>query len=293
MLDELSLIVLRGIGIGGMFGLLALSLNVIYNATHILNFAQGGMFVLGGLLGILASPAGYGSLAWAGAWVGSAVAIGALMAVQGWLTLLPLRHSTQQHSWLITTLAVSIIIGALLLLTQGPWSSQFAGEVPAFAIRGMRTSLPYLVLPLAALAWLVALAWFVRGTLTGLALSALSQDLDAAAAAGLKVRRLQIGSFALSGLIVGSAGFAAAPIISVTPDAGIRYVVAGFVAAVVGGMGSMGGAVVAGPLIGVASMYAVFTFGGKYESFVLLLILTVVLFIRPSGLFGVASARRV
>jgi branched-chain amino acid transport system permease protein len=293
VIDELILILVRGIGLGAIFALLALSLNVIYNATHILNFAQGSMFVLGGLLGIVLPTGGYGSPAWFAMMLASAGALAALMAVQGWVTLWPLRQSTQQFSWLITTLAVSIIISALLFLTQGPWSSQYTGPVPWFTVQGMRTPMPYLALPLLALAWYLALRWFSRRTLTGLALSALSQDLEAAAAAGLKVKRLQILSFAISGLITGSAGFAAAPIISVTPDAGIRYVIAGFVAAVVGGMGSMIGAIVAGPLIGAIAMYAIYTFGGKYEGFVSLIILSLMLFIRPSGMFGSGSARRV
>jgi branched-chain amino acid transport system permease protein len=293
VIDELALILVRGIGLGAIFALLALSLNVIYNATHILNFAQGAMFVLGGLLGIVLPTGGYGSLTWGLMMLASAGALALLMALQGWVTLWPLRQSTQQFSWLITTLAVSIIISALLFLTQGPWSSQYTGPVPWFTVQGMRTPMPYLALPLLALAWYLALRWFSRRTLTGLALSALSQDLEAAAAAGLKVKRLQILSFVISGLITGSAGFAAAPIISVTPDAGIRYVIAGFVAAVVGGMGSMIGAIVAGPLIGAVAMYAIYTFGGKYEGFVSLVILSLMLFIRPSGIFGSGSARRV
>lgn len=293
MIDELAIITARGIGLGAAYGLLAISLNVIYNATHILNFAQGSMFVLAGLIGIFASELGYGTLPWFAMMLVSAVALGALMAVQGWITLLPLRKSTQQSSWLITTLAVSIIVSAVLFLTQGPWSTQYSGNVPYVVVSGMRTPIPFLVLPALAVAWLVALWWFSSRTLTGLALSAISQDLDAAAALGLRLKRLQLLSFAISGLVTGSAGFVAAPIISAAPDAGVRYVIAGFVAAVVGGMGSMVGALVASALIGCVAMYAVYSFGGQYEGFVSLIVLTTVLFLRPSGIFGRSAARRV
>jgi branched-chain amino acid transport system permease protein len=291
--DDIILIVVRGVGLGGIFALLALGLNVIYNATHILNFAQGAMFVLGGLMGVAAAEWGYGSAPWMLAMVGAGFAIAAVMAVQGWITLLPLRESTQQHSWLITTLAVSIIISALLLLLQGPWTTQITSPIPSFTVRGMRTPVPYLVLPVLAIAWYIALRCFARWTLTGLALTAISQDLEAAAAAGLKVRRLQVLSFAISGLIAGTAGFAAAPIISLAPDAGLRYVVAGFVAAVVGGMGSMIGAMVCSPIIGLIAMLAVYGLGGKYEGFVSLIILSLMLAVRPAGLFGAHALRRV
>lgn len=291
--EELTLITARGIGLGAAYALLAISLNVIYNATHILNFAQGSMFVLAGLIGIAVSELGYGTLPWFGMMLVAGVALAGLMTIQGWVTLLPLSKSTQQSSWLITTLAVSIIVSALLFLTQGPWSSQYVGTVPYILVSGMRTPIPFLVLPVLAVVWFLALSWFSSRTLTGLALSALSQDLEAAAAAGLRLKRLQLLSFAISGLVTGTAGFAAAPIISVAPDAGIRYVIAGFVAAVVGGMGSMAGALVASALIGCVAMYAVYSFGGQYEGFVSLIVLTTVLFLRPSGIFGFSSARRV
>lgn len=293
LLDELILIAVRGIGLGAVYALIALGLNVIYNATHILNFAQGSTFVLGALLGIYFSDAGYGTFGWLMLMPVAGLAIAAIMTFQGWITLLPLRESTQQHSWLITTLAFSIIISALLVLSQGPWSSQYSGTIPYVMIGYMRTPIPYLVLPVIAVAWWLALRWFSMRTLTGLALSALSQDLEAAAAAGLKIKRLQLLSFTISGMIAGTAGYAAGPIISVGPDDGLRYVVAGFVAAVVGGLGSMFGALASGAVVGCVAMFAVYGLGGKYEGFVSLIILTLVLFIRPSGIFGARAARRV
>src|ERR1019366_7352224 len=98
-------------------------------------------------------------------------------------------------------------------------------------------------------------------TVTGLAISALSQDFDAARAAGLRVRRLQVLAFAISGLILGSAGFVAAPVITIAPAAGLQYVVNGFIAAVIGGMGSNTGALFGGPIVGVISMVATYQVG--------------------------------
>lgn len=292
MFDELVFISMRGLGLGAILALTAISLNVIYQATHILNFAQGGMLVLGGLIGVYFSAGGYGSPIWFLGMGVAGVAMAALMMVQGAITLWPLSHSTEQQSWLITTLSVSIIISALLLLTLGPWSAEFKSRVPSFQMMGMFTPIPYLVLPVVALAWFVALRLFFRKSLQGLALSALSQDLDAAAAAGLRVRRLQIAAFAVSGLVVGTAGYAAAPIISISPDAGIRYVISGFVVAVIGGMGNMTGAVICGPVVGIVAMIATYRLGGQYEGFVSLIILTLILLLRPSGLFGTHTARR-
>ncbi len=86
----------------------------------------------------------------------------------------------------------------------------------------------------------IGLKWF-GNTLLGITIDALSQDFDAARAAGLKVRRLQVLAFGISGLIVGSAGFAAAQI-TIAPEAGLKYVIYGFIASVIGGIGNNAGA---------------------------------------------------
>jgi branched-chain amino acid transport system permease protein len=223
----------------------------------------------------------------------AALALGLLLAIQGYVTLLPLRSSVEQHSWLITTLAASVIIGAILLIVQGTTQQSVRSPFPSFMIAGTRTPAPYGILIALAIFWWLALRWFLSRTLTGLAISAIAQDLDAARAAGIRVRRLQVLAFAISGLIVGSAGFVAAPVIAIANDSGIAYVLNGFVAAVVGGLGSNLGALIGGALVGIASMYAAFQYGGEFQNAVSLALLVAVLMVRPQGLFGRPAARRV
>lgn len=292
MLSEIAIIVVRGIAIGSIFAIIAMSFNIVHGATGILNFAQGSMFVLGGFGAFfLASEAG---LAW---WllmlpvVGILVAM--LVALQGWITLLPLRSSVEQDSWLISTVAVSVIIAAVLLITQGPFAYTVQGVVPPFRIFGVRTPGAYALAIGCMLFWFVALRLFLKHSFMGLAISALSQDFDAARAAGLPVRRLQLVAFAVSGLMVGTAGFLVAPVISVASDAGLRYVLNGFVAAVVGGIGSNLGALIGGPLVGIVTMLTAYKVGGAYQDLASLLVLVAILMLRPQGLFGRISARRV
>ena len=109
----------------------------------------------------------------------------------------------------------------------------------------------------------------------------------------IRVRRLQVIAFAISGLIVGSAGYVAAPVIAIANDSGIAYVLNGFVAAVVGGLGSNLGALVGGVLVGVASLYADYEYGGEFQNAVSMALLIGVLMVRPQGLFGRPAARRV
>lgn len=293
MFDEFAIVVIRGIGLGAIFALIAMSMNVVYGATHILNFAQGNMFVLGGFVAVAATPAGQNMSLWLVLIPVAAVILALVVALQGWITLVPLRHSVEQNSWLITTMAVSIMISATLLLVQGPWAATARTPLPSLMMFGVRTPGPYIAVMVLAVFWFFALRWFLNRTLVGLAVSALSQDLEAARAAGLKVRQLQLLAFAISGLVVGSAGFVAASLMSISSDTGIRYVLNGFVAAVIGGMGSNIGAMVGGALVGVVSMLAIYFVGGEYQGLVSLLLLVGMLLIRPEGLFGKASARRV
>ena len=292
-MDEALIILVRGIGIGAVYALVAMSFNIVHNSSGILNFAQGNMLILGGLFGFFTLPQEPELFRWLLLVPASALLLAALLAVQGWVTLLPLRSSVEQHSWLITTLAVSVMIGAFILIAQGPFALSVKSPFANFPLLGTRTPTPYLLAVLLAALWYAGLHWFHSRTMTGLAISAIAQDLEAAQAAGIRVRRLQVYAFAISGAVVGSAGFVAAPVMSVSADSGIIYVLNGFIAAVIGGLGSNKGALIGGPLVGVASMYAAFRFGGQFQNVVSLALLIGVLMVRPQGLFGRTRARRV
>jgi branched-chain amino acid transport system permease protein len=278
-----------------LFGLVGMSFNIVHNSSTVLNFAQGSMLVLGGVGALLLAPTGANMPLWL--WfvylVSTALALGALIAVQGYITLLPLGYSGDSHSWLITTMAVSVIIGAVMLITLGPYSATVNSPLRGALLFNMYIPAPYFFAIALLVLWYIALRWFLGSTLPGLAISALSQDFDAARAAGLKVRRLQVLAFGISGLIVGSAGFAAAPVITIAPEAGLKYVVYGFIASVIGGIGNNTGALVGGPIVGLISAFATFKLGGEFESLILVLVLVAMLLIRPKGIFGASSARRV
>ncbi|MBD0417348.1 branched-chain amino acid ABC transporter permease [Oryzicola mucosus] len=295
MWQEYAIILIRGIGLGSVYALIAMSFNIVKVSSGILNFAQGNMFVLGGMLAY-AAVALFGQpsfIVWLLLIPVAAIIIAVVLLIQGYLTLLPLSYSDDQQSWLITTMAVSIIIGAVLLLVQGPNALMVRSIFPNVPLFGMRVPAPFLLAIGLAVFWYVVLQWFLSKTLTGLAISALWQDPVAGRAAGLKVRRLQLLAFGLSGLIIGSTGFVAAPIITIASDSAVAYVLNGFVALVIGGVASNTGALIAGPLVGVAAMLATFKIGGEFQGLVSMLILVGILLIRPEGIFGSTAARRV
>lgn len=292
-MDELSIILVRGIGSGSVYALLAMSLNVIFNASGILNFAQGHLLVVAGVLAFLWYPDGGGVGAWVLVMLLVASSTAVLTGVQGLLTLLPLRSSVEQHSWIITTLAFSIIAGALVTLSMGPNALSVKNPFGTFTLVG--TQVPYIYMGLVVLTGLVyfALRWFQRTFLVGLALSALSQDLEAARAAGASTRQLQVFAFGIAGLILGLTGYLGASVIGISETNALEYLIFGFIVAVFGGLGNNKGALIAGPIFGVVLMYVTYEAGNELQTPVAVALIVGVLMVRPQGIFGRPHARRV
>ena len=292
-MQELAITLISGIGQGAVIALVAMSLNVLYNATGILNFAQGDLLVVGGVVSFLMVTAHSLALTVLAIVVAGGALVAAVALVQGTLTLARLRSSVDQHSWLVTTLAASAIIESCILLEEGPSQLVVPNTAGNFAIAGVRLPLLYPLLFAVAVAVFLALRAFHGRTTVGLAMSALRQDLDAARAAGANVRLLQLTAFGISGLIIGVAGCLGGPVLNLSQSSGIGYALNGFAAAVIGGLGNQLGALVAGPVLGVLTEVAIFHLGGQYEQIAPLVLLVIVLLVRPEGVLGQAAARRV
>ena len=186
MLD-LLIVAIHGIGVGAIYALVGMSFNVVFNSSGILNFAQGNLLVLGGVFALLTLPQAPSVSQWLFLLPLAALALAALVAFQGAITLMPLRSSVEQHSWLITTLAASVIIGGVLLIYQGAAQPAVHSPFRGFRVAGVRVPASYAFAVGLALLWYLALRWFHTRMLTGLAISAIAQDLDAARAAGIRV----------------------------------------------------------------------------------------------------------
>ncbi|MCZ4497553.1 MAG: branched-chain amino acid transporter permease [Marmoricola sp.] len=294
-MDEAIIIAIRGIGAGALYALIAMSLNLIFNATGVLNFAQGQLLVVAGVFTYLWSPGGLGpgSIQWWLAMVAVVAIVAAIAGVQGLLTLVPMRSAADQHSWIMTTIAASIIMGAILVLVIGPRTVTVENHFSSVAVVGSRVPAVYFVLMALAVAVWAGLRRYQKSTLNGLALNALSQDLDAARGAGVFTMRLQILSFVIAGGITALTGFVGGHVVEVSESQALHYVVFGFIVAVIGGIGNNTGALVAGPMFGVLLMYASFEFGGGTQIPVAMLAIVGVLMLKPQGLLGRSHARRV
>lgn len=292
-MDDLIVILIRGIGAGAVLSLLAMSANVIFNSSGILNFAQGHLLVASGVFAYVMFPAGSSAGRWFLVLPLVVIAMVALTTLQGYLTLLPLKSSTEQHSWIITTLAASIVLGGAITQFMGPGALSVQNPFGTFAVYGTKIPFTYPALLLFAIVSYFALAYFQKKFLTGLALNALAQDLDAARALGAQTRRLQLLSFAIAGLILGVTGHLAAPVLSISESSGLQYATFGFIALVLGGLGNNLGALIAGPIFGVLQMFIVLEIGGKYQLPLALVVIVALLMLRPQGIFGRIHTRKV
>lgn len=292
-MDEIFLVLLRGLSLGAIYAIIAMSFNVVYKSSGVLNFAQGNIFILGAMAAALFSDYVGGFIAWFFLMIVSAIIVAAILYIQGMITIGVSPKKDSYQSWLVSTMASSVIIGALILMFQGPAtvhvSSSF-GKITAF---GAKTPITSLIAIGLMFFWYFALELFYRKTLLGLSISALSQDIHSAKSAGLPVKKLQLLAFGISGMVVGSAGYALAPVLVIGAESGIQYVINGFIAAVVGGVGSNSGSIIGGLLLGSISMMTAFTLGGEFQLLAALVILIGVLMLRPQGLFGRTAARTV
>jgi len=292
-MDDIVIIALRGIGLGAVLAFIALGFNVTFNSSGVLNFAFGGWVTLAGIGGFLLLPADPSFPEWmmVGLLVTAATAF--LVVIQGYFTLLPLESSTDQHSWLVSTLAISVVLSAAILIILGPNLMRVPTPFGVAEIAGARVPGAYVVIVVLLALWMIGLSLFHKYTTTGLAMRAIAQDLGAAKAAGLRVRRLQLVAFAISGALAATIGFAAGPVLNISAYGVFPLLVDGFLAAVVGGLGNNVGSVAGGISVGLFTIFVSTYFGGEAHAIITVLVLALVLWLRPRGIFGRPAMRRV
>ncbi len=278
-----------GIGTGCIYGLIGIGFCVIYNASGIVNFAQGMFVMLGGMLThALFSRAGL-PLPLAAF---LAIVIVALMGVAiEQLVVRPLwKRNATMFVMILATLASQIVVERLTLIVAGDQPKTFPGfsDAPPFKIGGIAISVQLVWIAAISLLLVGGLALFFARTRTGRAMRACAINREAAALQGIPVARMLGFSFALSAALGAVAGILITPTQYTAFNVGVPFAISGFIAAILGGFGSAGGAFVGGIMLGVAQAAAIVIFGAGFKNVAALSILLVFLLARPAGLFGKA-----
>ncbi|MEO7242088.1 MAG: branched-chain amino acid ABC transporter permease [Variovorax sp.] len=281
-----------GVGIGCVFGLIGIGYCVIYNASGIVNFAQGAFVMLGGMIThALLTRAGLPMLL-------SAVVAVALVALLGViverLVVRPLwQRNATPFVMILATLAVQIVLERATLLVAGDQPKTLPNfiDLPPLMLGKVAVSYQLMVIALSSLALVGVLALFFARTRVGRAMRACAINREAAALQGIPVSRMLAYAFALSAGLGAIAGVLITPTQFTAFNIGVSFAISGFIAAIVGGFGNPAGAFVGGILLGLAQSLAIAIFGSSFKNIAALSILLVFITIRPTGLFGRPSAK--
>lgn len=291
MLAEFLQFLFSGLTVGATYALAALGFAIIYNSSRVINFAQGEFIMLGGMsavaltgLGIPLSVAIVLAIAVAGA-VGALIEKFAIEPA-GRADVVPL---------IIITIGASLVVRGLVQVFLGKGThalDAFSGEKP-FVIAGA-TLLPQSLWVMGVATLVVAaLGWFFGYTRLGKAMLATSHNTLAAELVGINTKSVLLLSFVLSGALGAVGGILLAPMTYTSYDVGIMLGLKGFVAATLGGLGSGMGAVVGGLLLGVLEAMTAGYISSAYKDAMPFVLILLVLFFMPSGLFGAKTTDRV
>jgi len=276
-----------GIGIGCIYGLIGIGYCVIYNASGIVNFAQGAFVMLGGMIThALFTRAGL-PLPLAAALAIAGVAVCGVLVEQ--LVVRPLwRRNAGMFVMILATLAAQIVIEQATLILAGDQPKTIPGftDAPPLKLGGIAFSWQLLAIAAISLALVGLLALFFARNPTGRAMRACAINREAAALQGIPVARMLRFSFALSAALGAAAGILITPTQYTAFNVGVPFAISGFIAAILGGFGSAGGAFAGGIMLGIAQAAAIVAFGAGYKNVAALSILLLFLLLRPSGLFG-------
>lgn len=276
---------MTGITIGSIYAMVAIGFNIIYNATDVLNFAQGEFVMIGGMamimfhntLGINMALSFFLS-------VGLVILVGILFER---LTISPLK-SPSLVTMILITIAVSIILKGLSMVSWGKDSHPLEPFTHAEPIRVEGAVIvPQILWVIGVTAVVVLLlTYFFKFTMAGKALRACAINRNAASCMGINVKMMITLSFAMSAAIGAIAGTIITPITLMEYDRGAMLGIKGFSVAIVGGVGNSFGAVVAGLGIGIIESFAAGFISSGYKDAFAFLIMLLVLFVRPAGLLG-------
>jgi len=282
-MDILLQQVLNGLTLGGTYSLVALGLTLVYGILHVPNFAHGAFYMVGAFASHQLMV-DWGLNYWV-AMLGAACLVALLAALSERLVFHPLRNASGLHPMIAA-------IGLMLFLEAGAqalWGADFrrmstpyGGVVDVF---GATAPVQRLLIIGGAFTLMLALHLFLTRTISGMTIMATAQSREGASLMGIDATRVGMLTFAISGILAAMAATLYAPIGLVFPSMGNLMITKAFVIIILGGMGSVPGAIVGGLIIGFAEAFSAFYVSTDYKDIVAFALLVVILSLRPQGLF--------
>ena len=281
---------ITGLGLGSMYGLLALGFHVTYAVSATVNFAQGSSMMLGAVFAYaLATKLGFPLPL---SFLAALLLCGVYGALVERLAVRPFARRGS-NAWLMATVALGIVADNSVLFTFGKEPRGFQWTEGGMEIAGIHVSFIQMCIPLAGIAFAFLLSFFSNKTRTGKAMLAVVQNPDAARLMGINVPVVIAAAFALSAALAGAAGILIAPLYNVNADMGTVFGLKAFAVAILGGITSAWGVMVAGLLFGVVEALITALLGSTYTQILTFALVIVALALKPDGLFGRAEVKKV
>lgn len=293
-LDTFIQQLINGLSLGSVYALIAVGYSLVYSVLLFSNFAHGGFLVIGGYICYFMLRS-LGSNIWVAA-LAALIGAGISAVVVERLAYRPIRERTPITLYmLIASMGMSIVIENIFVVTIGGRFRALPPVIPTDPVNffGIATTSAFDILSLVtAVVFLAGLQLFLVKTKWGLAIRAASYNLRTAGLMGVNVNRLISIVFFVAGLLAGVGGIFLSVRYTLYPQLGMITTKA-FVAAVIGGLGSLPGAVVGSIILGLAEMLTAGFISSQFRDLVVFGILIVTLIIRPSGLFGKSIGEKV
>ncbi len=295
-----------GIQTGAVYALIAVGYTMVYGVLRLINFAHGDVYMVGAFVGLtLAARMGFATAASIPGFTLIFFFTLAICAVLGVaierFAYRPLRRAPRITA-LITAIGVSLLLEALAQLIWGA-APQYFPTMELFRLQPVRIgavelNAKYFLILFLSLFLMTALWFIVTRTRVGKAMRAVSHDHEAAALMGINVNRIISVTFALGSALAAAAGLLVSAVtnVKIDPLVGVMPGLKAFVAAVLGGIGNIPGALVGGLVMGVAEAFVAGMAGGKFSTWrdaIAFILLILILIFRPAGLLGRATVEKV
>jgi len=274
----------NGLTIGSVYSLVALGLTLVYGILHIPNFAHGALYMMGGYI-TLTMMTKYGFHYWI-AIIVSILVVGLLGVLMERFVFHPLREAPPIHDKIAA-------IGILLFLeafAQFVWGAEYQSMPTPYGqvveIFGLTFTMQRLLIVIAAIVVMILLTLFLKKTFTGSTIIAMSQNREGANLVGINTKKVAMLTFMISGGLAAIAASLSAPINLVFPGMGHLVILKAFVIIILGGMGSVPGAILGGYILGFSESLGATYISNDYKDIIAFVLLVIILSAKPTGLFS-------
>ena len=284
-MEFLIQVVIYGVLIGGLYALIALGFTLVFGVMRIVSFMHGDLV----MLGMYATFLAFSGLS-IDPYVALLISMPVLFMIGTLIFQLTVGRILDQgtESHLILTLGVSIMLSNLarFVFSSDARAVRPAYSAGAFQLFGFQVTVTLGLSFLVVIILTGILYWFLHSTDTGKAIRATALDAETATLMGINVKRITMVTFGIGAALAGAAGSLLSPLFYVEPAIGLPFTIKAFVVVVLGGMGSFGGAILGGLLLGVAESLGAVYISAAYQIAVGFVLLLLVLLLRPQGILG-------